>query len=199
MIPAFIFRNMRFYRNVWFISILLVVLALAAGCTSPQAPASPSAATPAAGTGADTPGPGSAGTATPAKTADIDTTINIHYGDFDCLDVQKELGKVYLYPDEKFRLSAASPGVSNVNVNVLFVDENDSLGLRQIPPKWDTVQKKWVYEGIVPLVQFNDVTVPLDKSFTIKTQSKYYICVDDRKESGASDVMLRVPVKLKRL
>jgi hypothetical protein len=82
---------------------------------------------------------------------------------------------------------------------VVFVDENDSLGMRQIKPQWDSVQKKWVYEGIVPVVQFNDITVPVEKTFTIKTQSKYYICVDDRKETGASDVMLRVPVKLKRL
>jgi hypothetical protein len=84
-------------------------------------------------------------------------------------------------------------------VNVLFVDENDQLGVRNIRPAWDVVQKKWVYEGIVPLVQFNDITTPVEKTFTIKTQSKYYICADDRKETGSNDVMLRVPVKLKRL
>jgi hypothetical protein len=190
---------MRLNKCVWFISILLVVLALVAGCTSPQAPASPSTATPASGSSTSTQAAASANTAAPVKTADIDTTINVHYGDFACLNVQDELGKTYLYPDEKFKLSAASPGVSNVNVNVIFVDENDSLGIRQIKPEWDSVQKKWVYEGIVPVVQFNDITVPVDKTFIIKSQSKYYICVDDRKESGSSDVMLRVPVKLQRL
>jgi hypothetical protein len=188
---------MRFRQVAFLVFLLLVVMALASGCSSPQVPSPSTTATPAAGALSVE----SAKTTAAVKTADIDTTVNIHYGDFDCLDVQKELGKVYLYPDEKFQLSAASPvaNSANVNVNVLFVDENDQLGLRQIRPQWDAVQKKWVYEGIVPVVQFNDVTVPQEKSFTIKTQSKYYICVDDRKESGSSDIMLRVPVKLKRL
>jgi hypothetical protein len=51
----------------------------------------------------------------------------------------------------------------------------------------------------VPTVQFNDITVPQEKTFTIKTQSKYYICADDRKESGINDIVLRVPVTLTRL
>jgi hypothetical protein len=56
-----------------------------------------------------------------------------------------------------------------------------------------------VYETVVPVVQFNDITTPVEKTFTIKRQSKYYICADDRKESGVSDVVYRVPVKLTRL
>jgi hypothetical protein len=192
-------RSMRFNRNVWILSILLVVLALLSGCTAPQVPAIPSPATPAAASSTGMQAAAPASTMAAVKTADIDTTINVHYGDFACLNVQNVLGTAYLYPDEKFRLSAASPGVSNVNVNVLFLDENDSLGIRQVKPVWDSVQKKWVYEGIVPVVQFNDITTPVDKIFTIKTQSKYYICVDDRKEIGVNDVMLRVPVKLQRL
>lgn len=181
-------------NNIVLIAVVLVVLgAFAAGCTTPQTPAPTTQATP-----APTPAATSA-TTVAAKTADIDTTVNVHFNDFACLNVQQELGNEYLYPDEKYTLYAASPGVAGVNVNILFVDENDSLGLRQITPKWDAVQKKWVYEGIVPLAQFNDLTVPQEKTFTIKTQSKYYICVDDRKETGINDVMLRVPVKLKRL
>jgi hypothetical protein len=188
---------MRFNGFVWLAAVLLVMVALAAGCTAPQAPGTPAPATPVA---ASTASPATAAVSTVvAKTADIDTTITVHYNDIACLNVQNEIGKTYLYPDEKYTLSAASPGVANVNVNIIFVDENDSLVLRETKPAWDAVQKKWVYEGIVPLAQFNDITVPVEKTFTIKSQSKYYICVDDRKETGINDAMLRVPVKLKRV
>jgi hypothetical protein len=176
--------------------VLVLITVFMAGCTTGPAPAATLTPTAVPGT------PGSSQfpvTTIAPKTAGIDTVINVRFNDFACLDVQKELGRTYLYPDEKYTLSAASPGVSGVNVNVLFVDENDSLGIRQIKPAWDAVQKRWVYEGIVPLVQFNDITVPVEKTFTVKTQSKYYICVDDRKESGVNDVMLRVPVKLMRV
>lgn len=185
---------MRINGCTGFLVVLLLAAAFVAGCTAPQGTPATAAPTTAATATSEFP----AATAA-TKTADIDTTINVHYNDFACLDVQKELGKAYLYPDEKFRLSAASPGVSGVNVNVVFLDENDQLGVRQIKPTWDGVQKKWTYEGIVPVAQFDDITTPVEKTFTIKTQSKYYICVDDRKESGVNDVMLRVPVKLQRL
>ncbi|HII99698.1 MAG TPA: hypothetical protein HA272_10720 [Methanoregula sp.] len=177
-------------------AVLLILVMLMAGCTTnTAAPVTPQATpAPAAATSSGFPV-----TTAAVKTADIDTTIPVRFNDFACLDVQNELKKAYLYPGEKFTLSAASPGVSGVNVNVLFLDENDQLGVRNIRPQWDTVQKKWVYEGIVPLVQFNDITTPVEKTFTIKTQSKYYICADDRKETGSNDVMLQVPVKLKRL
>jgi hypothetical protein len=187
---------MRINTIAWLAVTLVVLGALAAGCTTPQAAATTPQPTPVATMAATSEFPS---TTVAVKTADIDTTVNVHFNDFTCLNVQQELGNEYLYPDEKFTLYAASPGVAGVNVNVLFVDENDSLGLRQIKPTWDTIQKKWVYEGIVPLAQFNDITVPQEKTFTIKTQSKYYICADDRKETGINDVMLRVPVKLKRL
>ena len=93
-------------------------------------------------------------------------------------------------------LTAAPPAGGGVNVNVLIVDENDQIGFREIRPKWDIVQKSWVYAGIVPLIQLNDVTGAVEKTATIKTQSIYYICVDDRKESGTSDAIYQVPVKL---
>jgi len=181
---------------VIFYAALIILVVLIAGCTTnTAAPATPQATpAPAAAATSEFPVPTAA-----VKTADIDTTITVRFNDFACLDVQEELGKAYLYPGEKFTLSAASPAVSGVNVNVLFVDENDSLIVREIMPQWDAVQKKWVYQGIVPLAQFNDITIPQEKTFTIKTQSKYYICVDDRKEAGVNDMMLRVPVKLKRL
>jgi len=179
----------------WFCAALLVIVVLIAGCTAPQAtpPAPQSTAVPTPAAVSEFPV-----TTVAVKTADIDTTVNVHFNDLACLNVQKELGNEYLYPDEKYTLYAASPGVAGVNVNVIFVDENDQLRLRQIKPQWDAVKKTWVYEGIVPLAQFDDITVPREKTFTIKTQSKYYICADDRKETGLNDVMLRVPVKLQR-
>ncbi|MCK9579793.1 MAG: hypothetical protein M0Q92_05010 [Methanoregula sp.] len=180
----------------WTGTVLLVMVVFMAGCVTSSEPAATTVATPVAAitTASEFPV-----TTVTAKTAEIDTTINVHFNDLACLNVQEETGKDYLYPDQTFTLYAASPGVAGVNVNVLFVDENDQLALRQITPKWDAIQKKWLYEGIVPLAQFNDVTTPVEKTLTIKKQSKYYICVDDRKETGINDVILRVPVKLKRI
>ncbi|MFA6226752.1 MAG: hypothetical protein WC620_11425 [Methanoregula sp.] len=134
-----------------------------------------------------------------AKTTNIDTMVNVHFNDVACLDIQKEMGVTYLYPDQKYKLTAASPNTASVNVNVVVVDENDRLILGQTKPEWDSVKKTWSYPDLVPVAQFNDITVPQEKTFTIKTQSKYYICVDDRKESGINDIMLRVPVTLTRL
>jgi hypothetical protein len=48
----------------------------------------------------------------------------------------------------------------------------------------------------VPLVQFNDVSTTQEKTVTIKNQGKYYLCADDRKESGVNDAIIRVPVKM---
>jgi hypothetical protein len=178
--------------------ILIVLLACAAGCTGTQN--SGTATTSVQSTPAVTTlqAAGTSMTAAP-KSADIETTIMVRFNDFACLNVQDALGSEYLYPDQKFDLWAAAPSGGGVNVNVLLVDENDQMKLRQIRPELDNVKKTWVYTGIVPVVQFNDIVTPQEKTFTIKTQSKYYICVDDRKESGASDVMYKVPVKLTRL
>jgi hypothetical protein len=52
---------------------------------------------------------------------------------------------------------------------------------------------------VLPLAQFNDITTPVEKTFTINRQSKYYICADDRKESGTSDITYHVPIKLTKL
>jgi len=61
------------------------------------------------------------------------------------------------------------------------------------------VTKKWEYAGLVPFAQFDDVTGPVKKTFTLKDQGKYYLCVDDRKETGVSDMIYHVPVKLLKL
>jgi hypothetical protein len=183
------------------IAVLVLFLALAAGCTTPQQ--TPSAATqvPAGGVPAATAqATYQAPAAThAASTADIDTTIRVRFNDLACVNVGDYLGVTYLYPDQTYKLEAASPGANTINVNVLFVDENDQLALRQAKPQWDVVKKSWRYESVVPLVQFNDITTPVEKTFTIKRQSKYYICADDRKESGTQDITYLVPVKLTRL
>jgi hypothetical protein len=181
-----------------FLAMLVLLLAVAAGCTTPQqAPAATQA--PAAAAAQQTyaaPPPASSAS---SSSADIDTTVNVHFNELACINVQELLGSDYLYPDQKFKLEAASPGSNTINVNLLFLDENNQLKLRQARPVWDNVQKTWVYDGVVPVVKFADITIPVEKTFTIKTQSKYYICADDRKESGTSDIVYRVPVKLTRL
>lgn len=179
------------------IAVLVLLLAVAAGCTTPQ---QTPAATQTPATAAQQQQTYSAPAATRAVSGpDIDTTVNVHINELACISVQDLLGSDYLYPDQKFKLEAASPGANTINVNVLFVDENNQLKLREVEPKWDIVQKTWVYDGVVPAVKFIDITTPVEKTFTIKTQSKYYICADDRKESGSQDTVYRVPVKLTRL
>jgi len=176
--------------------LLVIAVVCIAGCSTSQPAAPATQAAPSASVASPVP---SSPAASSARTADIDTVINVRFNDMACMNVQDALGTTYLYPDQKLKLAAESPGTNTINVNVLFVDENDQLALRQVKPQWDGVRKTWVYTGIVPLVQFNDIITPVEKSFTIKTQSKYYICADDRKESGTNDITYRVPVQLTRL
>jgi hypothetical protein len=180
--------------------LLVLLLACIAGCTSSQTPLQKTV------TVTQTPGnpvmTATSHTPIPAqitRSAGIDTTINIHFNDFNCLDVQQELGVDYLYPDQKYRIWASSPGANTVNVNVLFIDIADKEKIQNVPPAWDTIKKTWIYEGLVPIVQFNDVSTPQEKIITIKKQGKYFLCADDRKESGVNNDIFRVPVKLTRL
>jgi hypothetical protein len=140
-------------------------------------------------------------TARPATVAagngGIDTTINIHYNDYDCLDVTKELGVVYLFPDQKYTIRVSPPN-NQVNVNVLLLDVGDREKIQTVKPEWNAIAKTWTYAGLVPLVQFNDVSTTQEKTVTIKNQGKYYLCADDRKESGINDAIIRVPVKVTR-
>jgi hypothetical protein len=194
---------MKIDRYLSLFAALVIVLVLVTGCTTPQTSGTATPAT-AVKTAAPTGVAGSSQSpavqaTTAAKITNIDTIVNFHFNDISCVDVQNEMGVTYLYPDEKYKLRASSPNVAGVNVNVLFVDENDKLILGQTKPQWDSLDKVWKYPGIVPLAQFNDITVPQEKTFTIKTQSKYYICVDDRKETGINDIMIRVPVTLTKL
>jgi hypothetical protein len=191
---------MRFERYSFLFAVLVILLACVSGCTMTQ-----NAGTGSAGPVATTAAPSNPTyTQVPPATLaagirGIDTTINIHYNDFLCLDVQKEIGADYLYPDQKFNVWATSPESGTVNVNVLLLKVGDYEKMQIVKPAWDAVKKTWVYEGFAPLVQFNDITTPQEKAITIKTQGKYYLCADDRKESGTNDATFRVPVKMTRL
>jgi hypothetical protein len=177
------------------ITVLVILLAIVAGCTTTPSQTNAATQAPTAAVHQTYSTPLASRS---ASTADIDTTVNVRFNELACISVQEYLNTDYLYPGDKFKLQAATPGANTIDVNVLFVDENDQLKLRQAKPQWDTVRKTWVYDGPVPLVQFIDITTPVEKTFTIKTQSKYYICADDRKESGTKDIVYRVPVKLTR-
>ncbi|WP_292424956.1 hypothetical protein [Methanoregula sp.] len=60
------------------------------------------------------------------------------------------------------------------------------------------MQNTWTYEGIVPLVKLIDITSPRSNTLTIKNKGHFFIDIDDRKESGVSDAVYQVPVKLAR-
>jgi hypothetical protein len=181
---------------------LVILMAGIAGCAmTPNAGNGPSApvATSAASTQTSPVSPGVQviPVSTAVQSSGIDTTINIHYNDYDCLDVTKEFGVVYLNPDQKYTIRI-SPASSPVNVNVLLLDIGDREKIQTVKPEWNAVTKSWNYAGLVPLVQFNDVSTTQEKTVTIKNQGKYYLCADDRKESGVNDVIIRVPVKMTR-
>jgi len=193
---------MRFARYALLFAVLVILLACVCGCTT----------VPNTGSGPAAPGTTTAPGVPPrpsftevtsayqaAKSSGLETTINIHYNDFNCLDLQKELGVDYLYPDQMYTIWATSPGSGNVNVNVLLLKVDDFQKIQTVRPAWDTVKKTWVYDGIAPLIQLNDISIPQEKTITIKNQGKYFLCADDRKESGINDAILRVPVKITRL
>ncbi|MGA2912686.1 MAG: hypothetical protein ABSE07_04135 [Methanoregula sp.] len=193
---------MRSLEYICLFTVLVILLACTSGCTTTQntgpraAPVTTSAAETEPSFGS--PGVQITPTSQAVQTNGIDTTINIHYNDYDCLDVTKELGVVYLNPDQKYSIFV-SPGNNQVNVNVLLLDVGDKERIQNAMPVWNAVSKTWDYESIVPLVQFNDVSTAQEKTVTIKDQGKYYLCADDRKESGVNDVIIKVPVKMTRI
>jgi len=128
----------------------------------------------------------------------VDTTISIRFNDYDCLDIQEGFGVVYLNAGEKYSIRV-SPPANPVNVNLLLLDVGDKERIQVVKPEWNAVTKTWDYAGIVPLVQFNDVAVTAEKTVTIKNQGKYFLCADDRKESGVNDAVIRVPVRVTRV
>lgn len=190
---------MRFQKYSLIFAVLVILLACASACTTIPNPGSIPSAT--VTTAAPvTPAITVAASAQPTvKNSALETTIDIHYNDFYCIALHKALGVDYLYPDQKYTIWATSPSGGGINVNVLLLKVDDYDKIQTVKPTWDAVKKTWVYEGISPLLQFNDITVPQEKTITIKNQGKYFLCADDRKESGINDNMFRVPVKIIRV
>ncbi|MDD1683069.1 MAG: hypothetical protein LUO98_04440, partial [Methanoregula sp.] len=90
------------------IAVLVLLLAIAAGCTTPQQ--TPAATQAPATVPAAPQQTYSAPAATrAASTADIDTVINVHTNELSCMNVQDQMGVDYLYPDQKYKLEAAPP------------------------------------------------------------------------------------------
>jgi len=196
---SFEFNIMRFQRHSFLFAVLVILLACASACTTiPNTGLTPTS--PATTAVPATPPVIQTASAVPTLTrVGLETTVNIHYNDYLCLNLPKELGVDYLYPDQKYTIWANSPGSGTVNVNILLLKVDDYDKLQTVRPSWDAIKKTWVYEGIAPLVQLNDISSPQEKTITIKNQGKYYLCVDDRKESGVNDAIFRVPVKITRL
>jgi hypothetical protein len=180
------------------VAVLVVMLACAAGCTSTSS--KPAATAPTATVSAATATASASGTSAAATTttagSGIDTTLSVHFNDYACLDLQKALGVDYLYPDQKYTVWVTTPGSGTITPNLLVVDVTDNTKFSSVKPVWDSVQKTWTYEGIVPLVKIFDITSPQTKTLTIKNQGHYYLCIDDRTESGASEAVYQVPVKV---
>ncbi len=181
-----------------FAAILAIAIILAGCTTAPGAgTTAQTTAPPAPGTSGASPGPAgttAASMQTPAKTAGLDTTIDVHRNDFACIDVTAGMGVDYLFPGQKFQIQAGPPN-NQVNVNILFLDVTDNAKLLSVSPVWDEVNKVWTYAGIVPIVQWSDLAKTQTKTITIKNQGKYFLCADDRKEVGGSEAVYHVPVK----
>ena len=193
---------MRFERYSFLFAVLVILLACVSGCTTLPNTGSGPAATVATTVPGVPPSPAytqATSAYQAAKNTGLETTINIHYNDFNCLNVPNELGVDYLYPDQKYTIWATSPGSGTVNVNVLLLKVDDYEKIQNVRPTWEPVKKTWVYDGIAPLIQLNDISTPQEKTITIKNQGKYFLCADDRKESGVNGAIFRVPVKITRL
>jgi len=152
-----IMTSMRRFFTFLSIALILILLACVAGCTT----STPSPSTQAITTIPSTPVPaGTSSTTEVTAAAGVDTTVSVHFNDYSCLDMQKALGVDYLYPDEKYTVWVSTPGSGTITPNLLVLDVNDNTKLLSVKPVWDSVQKTWTYEGLVPLAKLIDITTP---------------------------------------
>lgn len=191
------------------LAVLLIMCACIAGCTTPTSiksvttpvvPVSTTLVTVAGTTPVATQAPvsGTAASTTTETGTGIGTTISVHYNDYSCINIPETLGVPYLYPGEKYEISAGSAGSGTISPNLLVLDVTDYHKFGTTKPVWDSVQKTWVYDGVVPLVKIIDVATWQTKTLAIEDQGYYYICIDDRKETGTSEAVYQVPVKVTR-
>ena len=115
----------------------------------------------------------------------LDETYVAQYNNWYCTDVQEAIGQPYLYPDETYKMTvSSSASTRGGHTNILLLQDNDYQLFKTISPRWDDLNKKFVYDGIVPIVLFSDVMSQRSKLFSVKTTGKYYICLDDRQYSS---------------
>jgi subtilisin family serine protease len=179
------------------IAVLAILLVFFAGCTSTtSSPATPATVAPALTSGAAGAVPANGAAATPAP--GIDTTIAVRYNDYTCINIPQTMGVDYLNTGENYTVQVTTPGAGTITPNLLVVNDNDNLKFSTVTPEWDPVQKTWTYNGIVPLVKLIDIISPQSAMFSIKNQGWYFLCIDDRKENGASTAIYQVPVEVTR-
>lgn len=179
------------------IAVLAVLLIFSSGCTSSSA--TPATATPAVTSGAAGTVPATEeATAASTPAPGIDTTISVHFNDYTCINIPQTMGVDYLYPGENYTIWVTTPGAGTITPNLLVVNVNDNLKFSTVTPAWDTMQKTWTYTGIVPLVKLIDITSPQSGTLTVKNLGWYFLCIDDRKETGVSSGVYQVPVKVTR-
>lgn len=115
----------------------------------------------------------------------LDETYTAQYNNWYCADLQETIGQPYLYPDEKYKMTVSSSASTRAgHTNILLLQDNDYQIFKTIAPRWDDLNKKYVYDGIVPVVLFSDVMSQRSMLFSVKTTGKYYICLDDRQYSS---------------
>ena len=90
---------------------------------------------------------------------------------------------------------AGDPGRS-ASANVLVVDGNDHIRFGAVKLLWDPVRKARVRQGLVPLVQLNDIIPSQLEPLAITRQGTYYLCADDRMEAAGTDAIFRVSVNV---
>jgi len=115
----------------------------------------------------------------------LDETYIAQYNNWYCADLQEAIGQPYLYPDERYKITVSSSASTRWgHTNILLLKDNDAQIFKTISPRWDDVNKKFIYDGIVPVVLFSDVMSPRSQIFSVEKTGKYYICLDDRQYSS---------------